>query len=59
LREKEDIGHRDLFWPTQLFRQTLVSMPIVRDDRAIMPRTARASVGGYCYHVLNRGNARA
>ncbi len=24
-----------------------------------MPRTARASVGGYAYHVLNRGNARA
>jgi putative transposase len=24
-----------------------------------MPRTARASVGGVCYHVLNRGNARA
>jgi putative transposase len=24
-----------------------------------MPRTARASVGGYCYHVLNRGNGRA
>jgi putative transposase len=23
-----------------------------------MPRTARATVGGYCYHVLNRGNAR-
>jgi putative transposase len=23
-----------------------------------MPRTARASVGGVCYHVLNRGNAR-
>ncbi|ODT98329.1 MAG: hypothetical protein ABS79_06105 [Planctomycetes bacterium SCN 63-9] len=22
-----------------------------------MPRTARASAGGYCYHVLNRGNA--
>ena len=22
-----------------------------------MPRTARASVGGLCYHVLNRGNA--
>lgn len=21
-----------------------------------MPRTARASAGGYCYHVLNRGN---
>jgi putative transposase len=24
-----------------------------------MPRTARASVGGICYHVLNRGNGRA
>lgn len=24
-----------------------------------MPRTARASVGGYCYHIINRGNARA
>jgi putative transposase len=24
-----------------------------------MPRTSRASVGGVCYHVLNRGNARA
>ena len=23
-----------------------------------MPRTSRASVGGVCYHVLNRGNAR-
>ena len=23
-----------------------------------MPRTARAAPGGYCYHVLNRGNAR-
>jgi putative transposase len=25
----------------------------------LMPRTARAAAGGYCYHVLNRGNARA
>jgi putative transposase len=24
-----------------------------------VPWTARASVGGICYHVLNRGNARA
>lgn len=24
-----------------------------------MPRTARAAVGGVCYHVLNRGNGRA
>ena len=23
-----------------------------------MPRTSRASVGGICYHVINRGNAR-
>ena len=26
---------------------------------AVMPRTARASIGGMCYHVINRGNARA
>ena len=25
---------------------------------ACMPRAARDSLGGYCYHVLNRGNAR-
>jgi putative transposase len=25
----------------------------------VMPRTARASIGGICYHVINRGNARA
>jgi len=24
-----------------------------------MPRTARASLGGICYHVINRGNGRA
>jgi putative transposase len=24
-----------------------------------MPRPSRAPAGGYCYHVLNRGNARA
>ena len=24
----------------------------------VMARTARASVGGVCYHVINRGNAR-
>jgi putative transposase len=24
-----------------------------------MPRTARAAVGGYCYHVIDRGNRRA
>jgi hypothetical protein len=29
------------------------------DTLLFMPRTARASVGGMCYHVLNRGNRRA
>jgi putative transposase len=24
-----------------------------------MPRTVRASAGGFCYHAINRGNARA
>jgi hypothetical protein len=24
-----------------------------------MPRTARVSVSGYCYHALNRGNGQA
>ncbi len=28
-------------------------------DYGTMPRTARASVGGICYHVVNRGNNRA
>ncbi len=28
-------------------------------DNAAMPRTARASLGGDCYHALNRGNGRA
>jgi putative transposase len=28
-------------------------------DNGGMPRTGRAAVGGYCYHVVNRGNRRA
>ena len=24
-----------------------------------MPRSARASAGGFCYHIINRGNARS
>ena len=27
-------------------------------ENAAMPRTARADLGGYCYHALNRGNGR-
>jgi putative transposase len=35
-------------------------LPSLPDGTIIssMPRTARASQGGYCYHVLNRGNRR-
>jgi len=29
-----------------------------RSDNVCMPRTARASQGGFCYHALNRGNDR-
>jgi putative transposase len=32
---------------------------LIFGEEDTMPRTARASAGGYCYHVLNRGNARA
>ena len=39
-------------------RNSLAERPR-RGDKAAMPRTARASVGGYCYHALNRGNGRA
>src|ERR1700722_10996172 len=32
--------------------------PVFRPGVLLMPRAARASQGGYCYHVLNRGNVR-
>ena len=44
--------HQGTFWFLLLHRLSCAKM-------ASMPRTARASVGGICYHVLNRGNARA
>src|SRR5260370_25330408 len=28
-------------------------------ENHVMPRTLRATAGGYCYHALNRGNERA
>src|SRR4051812_45832196 len=37
----------------------LVAIRRARVDNLVMPRTARASVGGYCYHALNRGNGRS
>src|SRR4051794_35199867 len=40
----------------------IISYPVpipVTSNRAPMPRTSRASAAGYCYHALNRGNARA
>jgi putative transposase len=33
-----------------------LSRPLAHNG--LMPRTARASQGGYCYQVLNRGNGR-
>jgi hypothetical protein len=39
--------------------ELLVQDLTIRIDEPFMPRTARASVGGYHYHVLNRGNARS
>ena len=39
------------------FYFSLDSVPQFREPPA-MPRTARASVADYCYHVLNRGNGR-
>jgi putative transposase len=51
-------------WPTRRVatedengRKSLASLARSPDNR-FMPRTARASVGGYCYHALNRGNQR-
>ena len=36
----------------------MISFPrFIRD--LTMPRASRAAAGGFCYHVLNRGNARA
>jgi hypothetical protein len=31
----------------------------VGGENQVMPRTLRASAGGYCYHALNRGNERS
>ena len=35
----------------------MIFFPSIRD--VSMPRASRAAAGGFCYHVLNRGNARA
>jgi hypothetical protein len=37
---------------------SLASRPLTEVD-GFMPRTARASVGDICYHVINRGNAQS
>ena len=37
----------------------LTDVPHVSRERPDMPRTARASLGGLCFHVVDRGNARA
>src|SRR5713101_1024534 len=40
--------------------QRTFCLPVDGADPTIasMPRSSRASLGGYCYHVLNRGNGR-
>ena len=37
----------------------LLAGDVVGADNQVMPRTLRASAGGYCYHALNRGNERS
>ncbi len=44
---------------SQLFTQTALVVVVRRLHHRRVSRTARASVGGICYHVINRGNARA
>ncbi len=36
----------------------MLAFGAVASDNRTMPRNPRSSQGGYCYHVLNRGNAR-
>ena len=38
--------------------EVLLALPLLRPDNHAMPRTARVARGGYCYHVVNRGNGR-
>ena len=49
------------FFPFRLLRKRdilyFIETKLQRTYNHIMPRTARASVGGVCYHVLNRGNS--
>ena len=49
------IGTEEEKWTFVFILEPASHIPSIR----AMPRTARASVGGLCYHVLNRGNARA
>jgi len=44
-----------LFWNEA--KGTFYLLPFCSNP--LLPRPARASLGGWCYHVLNRGNARA
>src|SRR5262249_42139804 len=51
------LGHRKLFWGKRPDSHIVAFRR--RADNRHMPRTARALVCGYAYHVLNGGNARA
>ena len=39
--------------------QLSLATPGTMGDNPVMPRTLRASAGGYCYHALKRGNERS
>ena len=42
-----------------IVRSNFASKQARGGENQCMPRTARASVGGYCCHALNGGNERA
>src|SRR4051794_38037651 len=46
-------------WPASTLGRISLAAGHRLGDNHPMPRTARAAVGGYCYHALNRGNERA
>jgi REP element-mobilizing transposase RayT len=46
-------------WRAKLKNEIVLAVGVAVGENKVMPRTLRASAGGYCYHVLNRGNERA
>src|SRR5262245_40158390 len=53
-------GKRDIpIWGTEGTFRFVLAGEAGRADNPVRPRTARAAVGGSCYHVLNPGTGRA